>query len=87
MDEHSEGEEESVHISLEENLEGLTYRDAMTELSQILSDIEGDQIDLDELASKVERAALLLRFCRKKILDTEMQVKSVIDGLDTTQDG
>ncbi len=82
-----EERKESADIALEESFEGLKYRDAMTELSRILSDIEADQIDLDELASKVERAALLLRFCRKRILDTEMQVKSVIDGLDTSKEG
>ncbi len=87
MVERSKVDEASIDISLEENVEGLKYRDAMTELSQILSDIEGDQIDLDELASKVERAAVLLRFCRQKILDTEMQVKAVIDGLDSSKDG
>lgn len=82
-----EDSRELTDVELEESFEGLTYREAMTELSGILSDIERDQIDLDELASKVERAALLLRFCRKRILDTEMQVKSVIDGLDSSKEG
>ncbi len=65
---------------------GLKYREAMEELSRILAEIEGDHVDLDELAVKVERAALLLQLCRAKIQDTEMKVKAVIDGLDGSKE-
>ncbi|MBA2662144.1 MAG: exodeoxyribonuclease VII small subunit [Bradymonadaceae bacterium] len=72
---------------VDEQAGGLKYREAMEELSRILAEIEGDHVDLDELAVKVERAAFLLQMCRKKIQDTEMKVKAVIDGLDPAKEG
>lgn len=59
-----------------------SYREAMEELEKILAEIEDDGIDLDELAIKVERAAHLIALCRTKIRDTEIKVKTIIDGLE-----
>lgn len=59
----------------------MAYSDAIDELETILDDIEGDDVDLDDLAEKVERASELVEICRDKIDDTEMQVQSIIDDL------
>lgn len=58
----------------------------MLELRQILDAIEDEDTDLDELSSHVERAADLIRFCRQRIFQTEMQVQQIITQLedDTT---
>lgn len=58
------------------------YRDAIAELETILEAIERDDVDLDELAEKVARAATLIQLCRARIERTELQVKSIIDALD-----
>ena len=65
--------------------DNLRYRDAMVELSRILREIEGEDVDVDELAVKVERAADLVRLCRSKIEATEMKVRAIIDGLDADE--
>jgi len=54
-----------------------TYADASAELEQILQDIETGTIDLDVLAEKVERAALLLSVCRQRLAATETRVKKI----------
>lgn len=59
----------------------VAYSDAIDELETILDEIEGDDVDLDDLADKVERASELVEICRDKIDDTEMQVQSIIDDL------
>jgi exodeoxyribonuclease VII small subunit len=61
-----------------------TYADASAELEQILHDIESGEIDLDLLADKVERAALLLQTCRQKLAATETKVKKVVADLAAT---
>jgi len=61
----------------------VAYSDAIEELETILDEIEDDEVDLDDLAVKVERASELVGLCRDKIDDTEMQVKAIIDDLDT----
>ena len=58
------------------------YAEALQELQSILKVIEGDDVDLDDLSSKVERAAVLIRFCRERIQHTEMSIKKVLDELD-----
>jgi len=60
----------------------MRYGDAMAELEGLLDEIDGDEVDLDELALKVERASRLISMCRGKIEQTEMQVKAIIEGLE-----
>lgn len=58
------------------------YSDAVSELEQLLEDIDGEDVDLDDLAVKVERASELIRVCRDKIEHTEMQVRTIIEDLE-----
>src|SRR4051812_43829979 len=44
-----------------------SYAAAMTELDAILRALEDDELDVDALASRVARAAELLRWCRARI--------------------
>ncbi|MFP4600021.1 MAG: exodeoxyribonuclease VII small subunit [Persicimonas sp.] len=67
------------------NSEEIAYGEAMGELESLLDEIDGDDVDLDELAVKVERASKLITVCRDKIEHTEMQVKTIIDGLERAQ--
>lgn len=57
------------------------YRDAVDELKAIIRGIESEDVDLDELGPKVERAAELIRACRQTIDKTEMSVRQVLDDL------
>ena len=58
------------------------YADALRELQQILGELEAEDIDIDVLAAKVERAAALIRVCRGRIHDAEVQVKEIVASLD-----
>ncbi|MBK8101656.1 MAG: exodeoxyribonuclease VII small subunit [Planctomycetes bacterium] len=58
-----------------------SYAAASAELEQILQEIESGSIDLDLLATKVERAAELITTCRQKLASTETKVKQVVADL------
>ncbi|WP_419849320.1 exodeoxyribonuclease VII small subunit [Candidatus Poriferisocius sp.] len=58
------------------------YADALSELQQILGELEAEDIDIDVLAVKVERAAELIRVCRGRINDAEVRVKEIVAGMD-----
>ena len=58
-----------------------TYGEAAAELESILDRIEEGEIDVDELASQVERAALLIQVCRDKLTATEVKVKKVVQEM------
>ena len=62
------------------------YADALSELQQILGELEAEDIDIDVLAVKVERAAELIRVCRGRINDAEVRVKEIVAGLDHEED-
>lgn len=62
------------------------YADAMTELESILDDLEDVDLDVDLLASRVERAALLIQLCRDRIGAAKVQVERVVASLDATAD-
>ena len=44
--------------------EDISYRDALSELERLLTELEGEQVDVDELAVKVRRSAELIRLGR-----------------------
>jgi exodeoxyribonuclease VII small subunit len=60
----------------------MTYYQALTELEKIINEIESENIDLDLLAEKVKRAAVLLKFCRSKLRSTEEDVKKALSDID-----
>lgn len=62
------------------------YADALSELQQILGELEAEDIDIDVLATKVERAAELIRVCRGRINDAEVRVKEIVASLDHQED-
>ena len=58
------------------------YAEALAELEEILTELERPDVDVDVLASKVQRASELIKLCRDRIGTASMQVEEVVDGLD-----
>lgn len=60
------------------------YTQAYNELQKILEAMDQGDVDVDELSEKVKRAAELIEFCQKRLRDTELQVKRVMQKLEET---
>ena len=60
----------------------MTYSLALTELEQIISEIESEEINVDILAEKVRKAAYLIKFCKDRLRNTEEEVKKVLSGIE-----
>ena len=60
------------------------YADALAELEAILEEIEDDAVDVDVLATRVKRAAELLRVCRDRITAARIEVTQIVADLDPT---
>lgn len=58
------------------------YADAFEELQQIVAQIEGGQITVDELSEKVKRAAFLISLCKARLSSTEEDVNKILRDLD-----
>ena len=63
--------------------EPVGYGAALEELQEILSELESENVDVDRLASRVERAGALIRLCQERLAAAELQVERVVDALDT----
>ena len=64
----------------------LTYSSAVAELDAILNELEDEALDVDVLASRVERASVLIRFCRGRITSARTQVEQIVADLDALSD-
>ncbi len=59
------------------------YTEAYQELQNIVAEIEGGKISVDELSDKVKRAAILIKICRNKLTSTEEDVNRILNELDS----
>lgn len=68
----------------EKNMENKTqtYKEAVTEIEDILEKLENDELDIDELAIKVKRVAVLLKYCKEKLTNTDKEIQSIIEDLE-----
>lgn len=58
-----------------------TFASAMDELRTLVAQLEGDQLDVDQLADRVARAVELVAWCRDRIDATRLEVDEVLVGL------
>lgn len=65
-----------------DQVEDIAYADALAELEGILDSLESDQVDVDTLATRVDRAATLIRLCRARLASARVQVEAIVDDLD-----
>jgi exodeoxyribonuclease VII small subunit len=66
----------------EQTTDEVGFSAAMRELESILGRIEAEEIDIDELAEQLARAAELLELCRSKIRKAEVEVTQIVQALD-----
>ena len=62
----------------------MNYTEAYEELQQLVQYMESGQINVDELALKVKRAAELIKICKVKLHETEADVQKILKDLDST---
>ena len=57
----------------------IKYREAVERLDEIISQMESEDVDVDELSMQVKEAVELIRLCKTKIDKAEMEVKKVVE--------
>ena len=65
-------------------IDELSYSEALAELETILKSLESDSVDVDVLATKVQRAAALISLCRGKISAARLHVEQVVGEIDAS---
>lgn len=64
----------------------LGYGEALAELEAILDQLDRPDVDVDELAVKVQRASVLIRHCRERISSARLDIEHVVAELDGPAD-
>lgn len=55
------------------------YKSAVTELEEILNQLEANELEIDQLTLKAKRASELIKYCKEKLFFTSEEVNSVLD--------
>ena len=58
-----------------------TYEAAYKEIQEILEELKNDEVSIDALEGKVQRAALLAKYCSEKLRNTEKRLEQIIEDL------
>jgi len=58
-----------------------TYQETFEELKLLVRKMENAEVSVDELAELIKRATLLINICKKKLTDTEEEVKTLLEKL------
>jgi len=56
----------------------IKYSEAVEELEAILSELESERVDVDDMAIKVKKAVELIKLCRERIEKTELEVTKIV---------
>ena len=55
-----------------------SYDAAMQEIQNIVAELQSENVGVDALAEKVQRASELIKMCREKLRQTESDVKDAL---------
>jgi len=60
----------------------MTYNEAYSRLQEILSLVESNQLDVDQLSEKLKEAAELLKLCKEKLFVANEETKKILDEME-----
>jgi exodeoxyribonuclease VII small subunit len=62
-----------------EEIDKLSYKEALDRLEKLVAKLEDPQIDLDDIATEVKSAMELIRVCREKIKGYREESTSLLE--------
>ncbi len=60
-----------------------TYSQAIAELEEIAEKLQQNDCEIDELKNYTSRSLELLRFCKKKLFETDEELKKMLDEMES----
>ena len=67
--------------------ETYTYSEAMKRLEVIVSKIEGNELDIDELGNYLKEAQKLIKFCKDKLYKADQEIQKMLGTSPTPPEG
>lgn len=69
---------------MENNIQ--TYSAAIARLEEIMSQIQGGNMDIDKLGTLLTEAQQLIEFCRGRLFKVDEEIKSLLDTISDEED-
>ncbi len=66
---------------MKEKEKEISYTEAFEELKNIASQLENDDVAVDDLTEKMKRATFLMKICKDKLSKIEADVNKTIEDL------
>ena len=54
------------------------YEKAMAELQSIVTKMENDELDIDQMSEQLKRAKELIKLCKDKLTKTDEEIKKIL---------
>lgn len=54
------------------------YEAAYAELQSIVRQMEGEEMDIDQMAEAVKRAQVLIQLCKDKLTKTDAEIRKIL---------
>lgn len=58
----------------------ISYEKAVKRLETIVSQMENDELDIDQLSSQLKEAQTLIKLCKDKLMKTDEEIKKVLNN-------
>ena len=56
----------------------MKYEESMAELEKISSQMENNELGIDQLAEKLNHAKELIKFCRTQLVNIEQEIQKIL---------
>ena len=56
----------------------IKYEEALSQLEDIVSKMENEELDIDELTTELQQAQKLVKLCKDKLTKTDKEIKTIL---------
>lgn len=56
----------------------IKYEEALSQLEDIVSKMENEELDIDELTTELKQAQKLVKLCKDKLTRTDKEIKTIL---------
>ena len=56
----------------------MKYEEALSQLEDIVSKMENEELDIDELTTELKKAQKLVKLCKDKLTKTDKEIKTIL---------
>jgi exonuclease VII small subunit len=56
----------------------IKYEEALSQLEDIVSKMENEELDIDELTTELKKAQKLVKLCKDKLTKTDKEIKTIL---------